>query len=192
MGWWPCSDCCGGGGGPTGTVCALCTTGYAPTYFNVVVSGWGDSGTLPASCNGWCSTINGTYVVNKNGRSVCRWGDCFDITDSPFVDNGSGGNECDPVSGAVIGERWQSLSIEIGFNTTFNEIYVELAGHTLQDDCTGNSPNTEYWYYTIPSSNPYDCETYLGTTNSMTWYSGGAFQVLCNKATSVTIEGVYT
>ena len=185
---YPC--CCGGG--PTGEPCALCTSGYAPTYFNVTVSGWTETGSLPASCNGWCSTMNGTYVINKNGRSACRWGDCFDITDSPFVDDGFGANVCDPITNAVLGERWQSLSIEIGFDVAFNEIYVEFSGNTLQDDCTGASPHTEYWYYTIPGSNPYDCETYLGTTQSMTWYSGGAFQILCDNATSVTIEGVYS
>jgi len=189
---YPC--CCnggGGGGGSTGTECYLCSSGYAPTYFNVVVSGWADSGSYPASCQGWCSTMNGTYVVNKNGRGQCLWGDCFDITDSPFVDNGFGANVCDPVAGGILNERWQSLGIEIGFNVTFNEIYVEFTAHTVVDDCVGGSTNSEYWYYTIPGSNPYDCETYLGTTRSMTRLSGGAFTALCDPATSVTIEGVY-
>jgi hypothetical protein len=184
---YPC--CCGEAS--SGTDCALCTSGKAPTYFIVTVSGWADSGSYPSSCNGWCSTMNGTYVVDKNGRANCRWGECYDITDSPFVDNGFGANICDPLSGGLLSERFQSLKMEIGFDTTYNEIYLEMFGYTISDACVSSSYSSSYWYYTIPGSNPYDCETYLGTTFNLTRYSGSTFAALCNSATSVTMQGVY-
>lgn len=191
MGWFPCSDCCGGVGPSPGTDCADCSSGKAPTYWIVTISGWADSGSFPASCNGWCSTMNGTYVVNKNGRSNCRWGECYNVTDSPFVDDGFGANVCDPLSGGVLSERFQSLKLEIGFDNTFNEIYLETFGYTIADDCVSTRYSSAYWYYTIPGSYPYDCETYLGTTFNMTRYSGGTWTSLCNPATSITMQGVY-
>lgn len=187
--------CCtggGGGGGGTGTECADCSTGFAPTYFNVTISGMATDSAYPIVCDGWCQTLDGTYQIANTGE--CTWSTCFDLTDSPYVPDGAGFNRCQVGGGGLLGNIvFKSVLISVAFDTFYNDVYVTFGFNVNFDNCVGTYTQAIY-YASLGSLSPYDCETVLTPVTTLTKdvTGDGIADHLCTDASAtVTLQGVY-
>ena len=189
--------CCGtdgGGGGDTGTTCADCSSGFAPTYFNVTISGMATASGYDAACDGWCQTLDGTYQIPNT--SNCVWSECFDLTDSPFVSSGGGFNLCQVGGPGLLGTIvFKSVRISVAFDTFYNDVYVEFGFNVNFDTCVGTPYSQAIYYAPMGSSTPYDCETVLQPVTTLTkdiTGQGIAANFCSDSAATVTLQGVYT
>ena len=99
MGWFPCSDCCGGGG----YTCVNCNGGSAPLTVSVTMSGVANN--TCAYCNNW----NGTFISTPD-VVICQYSVCTNIS-SPY---------CGGLSGYV-----SSIDVELTINPTSLQVIFE-------------------------------------------------------------------
>lgn len=156
MGWWPCPDCCGGGGHS----CANCNGGSGPSSVSVSVSGISNN-----TCS-YCSSWNGTYVLSP-GVFNCLYTTCVSLS-SPYCSGGLSGTATVIYVDLVI----SSSNIQVNFEPRrtclspfpFNSTRTVWNDSSFSGDC---SPGASYTptRTTGPSTNFCDYSSATMTVN---------------------------